>query len=63
MLDIWVGYYTLVWSPGCTTFENQDASKAGIEGRMCIPNHQPVVDTPEVGPVFPFVSLGSWVVC
>jgi len=49
-------YYISVWSPGCTTFENQDASKIGIEGRMCIPN-RPVVDIPEVGPAFPFVSF------
>jgi hypothetical protein len=56
MLNIWVGYYISVWSPGCTTFENQDASKIGSEGRMSIPN-RPVVDIPEVGPAFPFVSL------
>jgi len=43
MLNIWVGYYIPVWSPGCTTFENQDASKIGSEGRMCIPN-RPGVD-------------------
>ncbi len=56
MLNIWVGYYIPVWSPGCTTFENQNTSKIGSEGRMCIPN-RPVVDIPEVGPAFPFVSL------
>ena len=43
MLNIWVGYYISVWSPGCTTFENQDASKIGSEGRMSIPN-RPIVD-------------------
>ena len=56
MLNIWVGYYIPVWSPGCTTFKNQTTSKIGSEGRMCIPN-RPVVDIPEVGPAFPFVSL------
>jgi hypothetical protein len=49
-------YYVSVWSPGCTTFENQDASKIGSEGRMWIPN-QPAVGIPEVEPVFPFVSF------
>jgi hypothetical protein len=41
MLNIWLGYYIPVWSPGCTTFENQDASKIGSEGRMCIPHSKP----------------------
>ena len=31
-------YYILVWSPGRTTFKNQDASKIGSEGHISIPN-------------------------
>ena len=38
-------YYISVWSTGCTTFENQDASKIGSEGHMSNPN-RPVVDIP-----------------
>jgi hypothetical protein len=60
MLNIWVGYYISVWSPGCTTFENQYASKIGSEGRMSIPN-RPNVAFPEVGPAFPFRQ--SCIVC
>jgi len=38
------------------------SNKIGSEGRMCIPN-RPVVNIPEVGPAFPFVSLVLFAGC